>query len=112
MNFVSLAAHGMSAISVFGDVVGVRLIMAAMVGSIFAALGIVAVAAIRILTDRAIPGWATYSIGTLTIILIQFITIATSFTFSMLSNRINLSFVPLRDYELFVAESLDVYRND
>jgi polyisoprenyl-phosphate glycosyltransferase len=112
MNFVSLAAHGMSAISVFGDVVGVRLLMAAMVGSILAALGILAVATIRIVTDRAIPGWATYSIGTLTIILIQFITIATSFTFTMLSNRINLSFVPLRDYELFVAESMDVYRND
>ncbi len=112
MNFVSLTAHGMSAISVFGDVVGVRLLIACMAGSLMAALGILAVAAIRIFTDRAIPGWATYSIGALVIILIQFITMAASFTFTLLSNRIQLSFVPLRDYELFVTEPQDIYRND
>ena len=112
MNFVSLTAHGMSAISVFGDVVGVRLLIACMAGSLMAALGILAVAAIRIFTDRAIPGWATYSIGALAIILIQFITMAASFTFTLLSNRIQLSFVPLRDYELFVTEPQDIYRND
>ena len=71
----------------------------------------VAVAAIRIFTNRAIPGWATYSIGTLTIILIQFITIAASFTFTLLSNRINLSFVPLRDYGLVVAGTQDAYHS-
>jgi polyisoprenyl-phosphate glycosyltransferase len=114
MNFVSLTAHGMSAISVFGDVVGVRLLITCMAGSLLAALGILAVVAIRIFTDRAIPGWATYSILALIIILIQFITMATSFTFTMLSNRINLSFVPLRDYELFVAEiqKIDVQKID
>jgi hypothetical protein len=64
MNFVSLTAHGISAISVFGDVVGVRLLIASMTGSLIAALGILAVTMIRIFTDQAIPGWATYSIGT------------------------------------------------
>jgi len=33
MNFVSLTAHGMSAISVFGDVVGVRLLIGSLAGS-------------------------------------------------------------------------------
>jgi glycosyltransferase involved in cell wall biosynthesis len=112
MNFVSLTAHGMSAISVFGDVVGVRLLMASIAGSVMAALGILVVAGIRLFTDRAIPGWATYSIGTLAIILIQFVTMATSFTFTVLSNRINLSFVPLRDYELFVEDAQDIYSNE
>jgi glycosyltransferase involved in cell wall biosynthesis len=112
MNFVSLAAHGMSAISVFGDVVGVRLLIASMAGALMAALGIIAVTAIRIFTNRAIPGWATYSIGILAVVLLQFITVATTFTFTMLSNRVNLSFVPLRDYQLFVANSLYIYHND
>jgi hypothetical protein len=112
MNFVSLTAHGMSAISVFGDVVGVRLLIASMTGSLIAFAGILAVTWIRIFTDRAIPGWATYSVGTLAIILIQLITMATSFTFTMLSNRINLGFVPLRDYELFVAEAQDIFSNE
>lgn len=109
MNFVSLAAHGMSAISVFGDVVGVRLLAASMAGSVVVFLAILVVAAIRIFTDKAIPGWATYTVGTLIIILIQLITIAASFTFIMLANRINLNFVPLRDYELFVAGTQELY---
>ena len=112
MNFVSLVTHGMSAISVFGDVLGVRLLIGSMTGALLAALGIVAVATIRIFTDKAIPGWATYSVGILAIIVFQFIILATSFTFAILSGRINLGFVPLRDHELFVAETQDIYRND
>jgi polyisoprenyl-phosphate glycosyltransferase len=112
MNFVSLAAHGMSAISVYGDVVGVRILIASMAGSVMAALGIAVVISIRLFTNRAIPGWATYSIGALVIILMQFITMATSFTFTMLSNRINLSFVPIRDYRLFIADYQDVFRHE
>jgi polyisoprenyl-phosphate glycosyltransferase len=111
MNFVTLAAHGMSAISVYGDVVGVRLLLGSMLGSLLAAAGIAAVLAVRLFTDRAIPAWATYSIGALAIIFIQFVTLALSFTFTFLSNRINLSFVPLRDYELFVAGVQDICLN-
>jgi glycosyltransferase involved in cell wall biosynthesis len=109
MNFVSLVTHGMSAISVFSDVVGVRMLIASMVGSLLAVLGVFAVVTIRLFTDRAIPGWATYTIGTLIVILIQFVAMATSFTFTMLSSRATLSFVPLRDCEIFVLESLEVY---
>jgi polyisoprenyl-phosphate glycosyltransferase len=111
MNFVTLAAHGMSAISVYGDIVGVRLLLGSMLGSLVAAVGIVTIIAIRIFTNRAIPGWAAYSIGALAIIFIQFLSLALSFTFTFLSNRINLSFVPLRDYGLFVAEVQDIWPN-
>ena len=45
-------------------------------------------------------------------IMIQFITIATSFTFFMLSNRTNLGFVPLRDFSLFVEEAVDIYSHE
>lgn len=108
MNFASLVSHGLSAISVFGDIVGVRLLISSLVGSLLAALGIILVVIIRLFTHQAIPGWATYATGTLTIIMIQFITIATSFTFFMLSSRTNLGFVPLRDYPLFVEEVVDI----
>ena len=112
MNFVALVSHGLSAISVFGDIVGVRLLIASLSGSFLVALGIVFVALIRLFTNQAIPGWATYATGTLAIILIQLITIATSFTFFMLSNRTNLGFLPLRDYSLFVEEAVDIYSHE
>jgi polyisoprenyl-phosphate glycosyltransferase len=109
MNFAALVSHGLSAISVFGDIVGVRLIIGSLAGSLLAGLGIVLVVMIRLFTSRAIPGWATYATGALAIIMIQFISIATSFTFFMLSNRTNLGFVPHRDYSFFVEEVLDIY---
>ena len=40
--------------------------------------------------------------------MMQFITVAASFTFFVLSSRSNLSFVPLRDYSLFVEEVTEV----
>ena len=109
MNFVALVSHGLSAISVFGDVVGVRLLIASLAASLLAAVGIVLVVMIKFLTDWAIPGWATYATGTLVMIMIQLISIATSFTFFVLSNRTNLGFVPLRDYSLFVEEAVELY---
>lgn len=112
MNFVTLAAHGVSAMSVFGDVVGVRLLITSIAGSLVAGLGILAIIMVRLFTERAIPGWATYSTGILAIILVQFVTIAVSFTFTILSSRTNFGFVPLRDYEIFVAGARDIYHHD
>ena len=112
MNFVALVSHGLSAMSVFGDIIGVRLLIASLIGSAFAGLGIVLVALIRVFTNRAIPGWATTATGALAIIMIQFITIAASFTFFVLSSRTSLGFVPLRDYSLFVDEAVNIYRHD
>jgi hypothetical protein len=112
MNFVSLVAHGLSSMSVFGDIVGVRVLIGSLGGSFLAGLGVVFVLTIRIVTDRAVPTWASYATGTLAVVMIQLITIATIFTFFMLSNRTSLGFVPLRDYSLFVEETVDVYEHE
>ena len=112
MNFVSLVTHGLSAVSVFADVVGVRLLIGSLAGSVIAAVGIVAVVVIRLFTNEAIPGWATYAAGTLSIILIQLVTIATCFTFFMLSARTAQGFVPRRDAPLFIQEVIGIYPHD
>jgi hypothetical protein len=108
MNFVALVTHGLSAISVFGDIVGTRLLIASFAGSLLAMGGII-VAMVRLFTNGAIPAWAAYTAGTLAMILVQFITMAAIFTFFMLANRTNLGFVPLRDCPLFIAEQVDIY---
>jgi polyisoprenyl-phosphate glycosyltransferase len=112
MNFVALVSHGLSAISVFGDIVGVRLLIGSLAGALLTGLGIFAVAIVRIFTNWAIPGWATFVTGLFGIILVQFITIATSFTFLVLSNWSNFGFLPLRDYALFVAETVELYSHE
>jgi polyisoprenyl-phosphate glycosyltransferase len=112
MNFAAFVSHGLSAISVFGDIVGVRVLIGSLVGCLLTGIGMVLVVAIRLFTNLAIPGWATYATGTLAIIMIQLIAIATSFTFYVLSNRSSLGFVPLRDYTWFVEEAMDIYSHE
>ena len=94
------------------DVVGVRLLIGSLAGSLVTIIGIVTVVIIRLFTDQAIPGWATYAAGTLSIILIQLVTIATCFTFFMLSARTAMAFVPRRDALLFVKEVINIYPHD
>jgi len=108
MNLVSLVTHGLGAISVFGDIVGTRLLIASLAGSLLAAGGGIALI-VQLFAHQAIPGWVAYTAGALAMIFVQFITMAAIFTFFMLANRTNLGFVPLRDYSLFIAERVDIY---
>lgn len=109
MNFVALVVHGLSAISVFADVVGVRILIASLLGSLLALLGILVVIGVRLFTSQAIPGWASYLVVGLAILAMQSIMVASSFVFYLLSNRTNLSFIPARDYILFVRNVSSIY---
>lgn len=102
MNFVGLVMHGLSAISVFSDVVGTRVLLATLVSVGLALLGIMAVVAIRIFTQLAIPGWATYTTGLLLVMLLQTIMFAFVFTFTILAARKAATILPAREYEVFI----------
>jgi hypothetical protein len=108
MNFVAMVAHGLSAISVFGDLVGTRLLLASLTGALIAAGGMIALM-VRQFGHQAIPVWALCTAGVLAVVFVQFTTMAAIFTFLVLANRSNLGFVPLRDYSLFIAERADIF---
>ena len=109
VDFVGLVVHGLSAISVFAEVVGVRLMLA--IGlAVGLLLGLLAcVIGIRLHTDLAIPGWATATAGLLFMVILQMLTVASGLTLAILFNRNNLSFLPLRDYRFFVANVRKIY---
>jgi polyisoprenyl-phosphate glycosyltransferase len=107
MNYIQLVIHGLSAISIYGDVIGVRALMATLLLALASFVLILVAVFVRSATDLAIPGWATYAIGLSFIILLQSITISFSFVFLILNGRNNYSFLPQRDYQYFV---LDVQR--
>ncbi|QEH37996.1 putative glycosyltransferase YkoT [Aquisphaera giovannonii] len=103
MDLVALVTHGLSAMSVFGDRVGVRLIL---VLGLLTALAVVALAAtvtIRLSTSLAIPGWATTASGLLVVFLSQLILLMTVFVFVALGGREGSSFLPARDYAYYIA---------
>ena len=110
MNFVALVTHGLSAISVYSDTIGVRLLIATMVmmgldvGLLLLTLGV------RLATNLAIAGWATTVFGVLLIILLQATLFLFVFSFMILAGRNAASFLPTRDYIYFVGSREEVYR--
>jgi polyisoprenyl-phosphate glycosyltransferase len=104
MNFVRLVAHGLSAISVFGDIIGVRLLVATLGLIILTLIGLITTVTIRLATNLAIPLWATTAFGILTVILIQAVLLSIQFSFIVLNGRQGTSFLPCRDYAYYVGE--------
>lgn len=104
MNFVSLVVHGLSALSVFGDIIGVRLLIMASSVILAGVFGLVAVLAIRFTTDLAIPGWATYTSGVLFLLLFQIAGLSCLLIFIILSARATVTFIPIRDYRYFIKD--------
>ncbi len=102
MNFVSLLVHGLGAISVFGDIVGARLLALTAFATAMAALLIGVVAGVRMFTDLAIPGWATYVTGILLIILVQALMASLALVFIIVGGRTGTGFLPLRDASFFI----------
>lgn len=98
MDMISLVAHGLSAMAVFGDRIGVRLLFVIGLGMVLTLIGLASVFAIRLATDLAIPGWATYLTGILLIILMQMLLSILVFVFVILAARNTVSVIPTRDY--------------
>jgi len=87
MTFVSLAIHGLSAISVYTDVVLVRVICGALAVGVVTFLALGVVVGLRVFTGLAIPGWASYVGVSLLVILFQAVMFATIALFQFLSLR-------------------------
>jgi polyisoprenyl-phosphate glycosyltransferase len=102
MNVVSLVTHGLSAISVFSEVVSVRVLLATLYLGLVSVAGIFTVAGIRLLTPWAIPGWATYTTGLLLVMLLLVVMFAFLFSFTVLFYRKSAAMLPARDYPLFI----------
>jgi hypothetical protein len=110
MNFVGLVIHGLSAISVHSEAVGVRLLIASLGTIGLVVLALVATLAVRLTTDLAIPGWATTAFGVLLILLFQATMFLFVSSFMVLSGRNASGFLPMRDYAHFIGSERVAYR--
>jgi polyisoprenyl-phosphate glycosyltransferase len=102
MDLVSLVIHGIAGISTAHETVATRILILNVIGLGLLFVILIAVFGVRLLTDRAIPGWATYTVGLILILLIQLLAVSFSLVFSLISNRTSMTFVPIRDYPTFV----------
>jgi hypothetical protein len=104
MNFVNLVTHGLSAISVYSDVVGVRLLMAVSALGLLDLAGLAAIACARLVTGRPAPLWAAYSVGLLTLVMVPMLMLVFVFVFILLGGRPGSPFLPVRDYAYFLGD--------
>lgn len=102
MNFVSLVTHGMSAISVYGDIVGVRLLCLTSFLMLLALAGLGTVVGLRFFTNLAIAGWAPIAFGVVCIVLANLAMLAMVFVLYLLQSRNLAGFIPLRDWRNYV----------
>jgi len=109
MNFVGLVIHGLSALSVFSETIGARLLILNLVVLVLALSGVIATVVLRLGMGVGIPGWATNVVGILLIIILQTMTFTVLFCFGILGGRQATAFIPRRDYVFFAGPLLTIY---
>jgi polyisoprenyl-phosphate glycosyltransferase len=102
MNLVSLVGHGLSAIAVFADRVGVRVLIA----SVFALCVTVLISGAAfgrwLLTGHAPPVWLPIVAGVAVLLIMQAAAGASLFVLHVLFTRAASTFIPARDYRFFI----------
>ena len=96
MNFISLVMHGLSAISVNNDILGIRVL----IGAALSTVVIITVLCVTLLLKS--QSWLIILLFLL--ILFQVLLTSLFFIFSVLSGRNSMKFIPKRDFSLFVKE--------
>lgn len=109
MNLLGLAEHGLSAMAVYSEKIGVRALAAAGMLGFFSLLLILVAVFVRLMTTLAIPGWATYVVGLLTIVLLQALSLGVFFVFLVLYNKNGARFLPARDFPYYVLEVVRIH---
>ena len=108
MNFVSLVVHGLSAMSVHGERIGVRLLAGTGVSAVLVTLILLAGLIFRLITQYEFPRWLVVAGAALLVMLFQALGLALVFVFIVLAGRDSSSFLPVRDYGYYVDKLISV----
>lgn len=104
MTLQPLVLLGMSALSVYIDVILIRMIFATLIFATVTGMVIVALVALYLFTDWPIRGWTSILTGVLLAILLQVLAAAVGASFLLLNNRSSIARVPLIELPIFVRE--------
>jgi hypothetical protein len=104
MSYVGLVTHGLSAMAVFGEDIGVRLLAATSILIGLATGALALLLTIPFFSNTAVPSWATMASGVLAIILLNGLLLSLVFIFIILQGRTRGGFLPLRDYQYYIMD--------
>jgi hypothetical protein len=109
MRFGSLVIHGLTALSVYSELIGIRILIFTVALAVALGFLIVVTLWLKMTAAVAVPGWATSTIGILFLLILQISVVAVLFIFRLLAGRADVSFIPVRDYALFVKGVRQVF---
>jgi hypothetical protein len=111
MNFTRLILHGLSAVSVYADFMSIRLILFSFFLIAVTVTGIFAVAFLRLFTALAIPGWATFTILALGILLFLALLLGLFLLFNVLTMKTQKNIIPAKDYQDYIFDVKKINKN-
>lgn len=100
---IPLVMHGISGIATFHDVVATRFLVASVAVVALVALGLTTVVGIRLGTDVAVPPGTTFTTGLVLVLASQVASVAFMLVLWLIGGRTSSTFIPCRDYGVFVA---------
>lgn len=109
MNFVSLAVHGISAISVNSDVAGMRLILGSLAIMAACLVAMVVALVIAVPMEGQMPRWVFLACSLGLVLSAQAFAAAVLFVLITLQNRSLAGFVPTRDAPQYAGEVRTIY---
>ena len=109
MSFTSLIIHGLSAISVFANIVGVRLLLFSIFMFIITLALLAVIILIKITSLILIPSWLFLSIIFFLFFLLLMTIGCFAMVFIILMSRFNLNFIPKRDCKQYIGITQRIY---
>jgi len=102
MNFSGLVMHGLSAFSVYTDILSVRMMLLTLIVILATLIGAGSLVYVKYFTPLAIPGWATTVGFGLLVILFQSFLLLLSIAFNVLNSRPMQMYIPAKYYQDFI----------
>jgi glycosyltransferase involved in cell wall biosynthesis len=102
MNFVGLIIHGLSAFSVYTDVLSVRMMLLTLFVIVAAAVGSGVLLYLRYFTPLVTPSWAIMIGFGLLVLMLQSFLLLLSMAFSAINSRAMQIYIPAKHYQDFV----------
>lgn len=102
MNLISLFLHGLSVISIYNEILAIRIIFSSALGITLTVLCSLIVIVIKVFTDLAVPGWASNIVLLIVIITIQLFIVGLTTVLLTLNNRSNHQRLPKTFYKEYI----------
>lgn len=102
MNWVRLVAHAFSGLSTHPEVVAVRLIGGTIALTGLVIMAIVGLILLKLMTNVTAVGWTSLVIANAVVLSVQMLVSAIILLFLMLSQRLQIPMVPIRDFAKFI----------